>query len=339
MTETALEKQTAAALNPDLLRAYPVLAGEPLSEALAFRLGQLSGPDILDLASLAHKVRIRYAPSLQLCTILNAKSGACTENCRFCSQSSHHSSGIEVYPLLSPEAMLAAADRAYAHGVRTFGLVTSGAGYGRVTPEVKQILDTVTQIRNRYADMEVCASVGMISAEVARALAECGIGHFNINLQVDPGRYAELISTTHAAQDRIQTIRELHAHGIGVCSGGILGVGESMDDRIRLALALRTLDPDVIPLNVLLPIAGTALEHQPFLPVSEVVKTFAIFRLLHPAKTIKFAAGRETRMKDFQGLLMLSGANGFLTGGYLTTRGRDTEEDQSLARDLRAFGA
>ena len=125
--------------------------------------------------------------------------------------------------------------------------------------------------------------------------------------------------------------------GVGVCCGGILGLGETMWDRVEMAYALKELNVDVIPLNVLIPIEGTALQDQTLTPVAEIAKTFALFRLINPKKTIKFAAGRETRMKDFQGLLMLAGVNGMLTGGYLTTRGRDTEEDNAFINDLNSF--
>ncbi len=158
-----------------------------------------------------------------------------------------------------------------------------------------------------------------------------------MNIQVNPLRYQELIATTHLVDDRIKTVKLLKKHGIKACTGGILGVGERMEDRIEMAYVLKDLEVDVIPLNVLIPIAGTPLEHQKPLPASEIVKTFAIFRLVHPNKIIKFATGRESCMKDFQSLILLSGANGFLTGGYLTTRGRGSDEDLRLLEDLEGF--
>ncbi|RMG38195.1 MAG: biotin synthase BioB, partial [Methanobacteriota archaeon] len=186
-------------------------------------------------------------------------------------------------------------------------------------------------------ELNVCASLGILGEEPAAALAEAGICHYNHNLQVNPAKYSELVATTHEVDERIQTIRNLKKYGVEVCSGGIIGLGETMEDRVKLALVLRDLDVDVIPLNVLIPIEGTPVEKIKPVSVMEVAKTFAIFRLIHPGKPIKFAAGRETVMKDFQGLLMLAGANGYLTGGYLTTRGRSIEEDKRFHSALEDF--
>ncbi len=324
-------------VHPDVHAAYAVLSGQSLDRGLALRLSQLEGPDILDLASLAHKVRLAFAPADHLCTILNAKSGACSEDCSFCAQSSHHTAAIAVYPLLSSGQILEAAGRAYSQGIRTFGLVTSGWGWKEITPEVEAVLSAIRDLHARYPDLAVCGSFGILSEEAAAALSAAGIVHYNLNLQVAPGRYADLVSSTHTAAERVETIRRLQRHGIKICAGGIIGLGETMADRIDLALTLAALNVDVIPLNVLLPLPGTPLERQPAVAVAEIVKTFALFRLLLPAKSIKFAAGRETLLKDFQGLLMLAGASGFLTGGYLTTRGRDIGEDQAFARALAGF--
>ncbi len=325
-------------VHPDIQAAYDVLEGKPLDKSLALKLAALKGNDILDLISLAHRVKTRFAPQGDMCTIMNAKSGACPENCKFCAQSAHHQAEVEEYPLVSTEHMLADAQRAYANGVRVFGLVTSGTGYETRTPEFDRIVSSVRALRQALPDLHVCVSVGMLTEPLVAALAAEGVYRYNLNLQVNPAKYHELISSTHTAAARIETIRLLQAHGIGTCTGGILGLGESMEDRVELAYAVRELNIDVIPLNVLIPIAGTPLEHQPLAPVAEIAKTFAIFRLVNPTKVIKFAAGRETRMKDFQGLLMLAGANGFLTGGYLTTRGREAGEDRAFWSELEMFG-
>lgn len=326
-------------LHPDVQAAYAVLDGRPLDRELALRLSRLEGPDILDLASLAHKVKQAFAPADHLCTILNAKSGACPEDCAFCAQSGHHAAAIEVYPLLSCGQILEAAGRAYSQGIRTFGLVTSGRGWDELTPEAQAVLAAIRALHEQYPDLAVCGSFGILSEAVVSALAEAGILRYNLNLQVAPDRYADLVSSTHTAAERMDTLRRLKRHGIQLCTGGIIGLGETPADRVELAMTLAGLDADVVPLNVLLPLAGTALERQPAVPVSDLVKTFALFRLILPAKVIKFAAGRETKLKDFQGLLMLSGASGFLTGGYLTTRGRDIAEDQAFARELAGFSA
>ena len=158
-----------------------------------------------------------------------------------------------------------------------------------------------------------------------------------MNLQTNPERYAELISDTHTIDEKIHTIRYLQKYEVSICCGGIFGLGETWRDRVKMAFACRELDVDGIPLNVLLPIPGTPLEKRPVMEPGDVAKAFSIFRLVNPTKTIKFAAGRETSMKDFQGLLMLAGMNAIITGGYLTTRGRSIEDDQRFIRHLERF--
>lgn len=336
-TQSIEDVPVTTCLHPLVAEAYSVLEARPLPRRLADALSALKGPDLLDLLSLAHKVRLKFAPPHHACTIMNAKSGACTEDCRFCAQSAHHDAAIDRYGLVDQAAMVSAAGQAYAGGVRSFGLVTSGRGYLDGSDEFERILDGIRAIHTAYPDLNICASLGQLSRPNVQALAQAGIAHYNINLQVAPEKYSQLIATTHTIEDKLRTIEWLHQAGIRTCVGGILGLGETMADRLDMAYALKDLDVEVIPLNVLIPIPGTPLENSSGISVAEAVKTFALFRLIHPLKTIKFAAGRETRMKDFQGLLMLAGANGFLTGGYLTTRGRKVEEDLSFREGLKGF--
>ncbi len=324
-------------INETIGKAYKVLEGKEISQEEALLLAKIEGEDILDLVSLANKVKNRFASEIHKCTIMNAKSGMCSENCSYCAQSSHNHAETEVYDLKDKDSILDAARVSYGNGVRNFGIVTSGYGFKKINKDFQNILDAVDAIHNEMPDMGVCASLGILSEETANALADHGIRHYNNNLQVNPEKYAELIATTHTVEERIKTIRLLKKAGIKCCTGGILGLGENMEDRVKLAFTLKELDVDVIPLNVLIPIKGTPMENRPFIPAAEVAKTFALFRLINPTKDIKFAAGRETRMNDWQGFLMLAGANGFLTGGYLTTRGRDTQMDLRLENDLEGF--
>ena len=327
-------------LHTAIQEAYRVLeTGTPIQKDAARELAMISGEDTLDLISLANKVKNKYCHGMHSCSIVNAKSGVCRENCRFCAQSAHHHAEIDVYGLVDPSDIVKHAETVYNSGIRYFGIVTSGSGYKKIDEEFHQILTTIDLLSQTFPDMNVCLSLGMLSQDTVKALAECKVSHYNINLQVNPDRFAELIANTHEIHEKIETIQMLKAYGISVCCGGILGVGETMEDRVNLTFTLQKLDVDVIPLNVLVPIPGTPLEHQPPIPVTEIAKTFAIMRLVNPTKTIKFAAGRETVMKDFQGLLMLSGANGFLTGGYLTTRGREIRDDKEFVARLAAFCA
>lgn len=319
-------------------QAARVLEGGALTreEALALAL-EVHGPDILDLVSLANKVRDRFAPQIVACSIINAKSGVCSQNCRFCAQSGHHATDIETYPLLDPEALLAGAREAWDSGVRAYGIVTSGFGYLEPDGEFHKILAVMDRIHGELPELKLCVSIGILSKETARLLAEHHAWRYNMNLQTAPARYAELISSTHTVEAKIETIRFLQEYGVSICCGGIFGLGESWTDRVDMALAVRELDADGIPLNVLLPIPGTPLEKLEVMEPAEVAKAFAIFRLVNPARMIKFAAGRETTMKDFQGLLMLAGMNSMITGGYLTTRGRSVEEDKEFIRHLENF--
>ena len=324
-------------LNENIVSAYKVLDGMELSREEALELAKLEGEDILDLVSLANKVKNKYASEIHKCTIMNAKSGKCSENCSYCAQSAHYEAEAEVYDLKDKASILEAARNSYTNGVRNFGIVTSGYGFKKINSDFQNILDAIDAIHEEMPDMGVCASLGILSEETAEALADHGIRHYNNNLQVNPEKYAKLIATTHTVDERIDTVKLLKKAGVKCCTGGILGLGENMEDRVALAFALKKLDVDVIPLNVLIPIKGTPMQDRPLLPAAEVAKTFAIFRLINTTKDIKFAAGRETRMNDWQGFLMLAGANGFLTGGYLTTRGRDTTMDARLEEDLAGF--
>ncbi|MCR4575194.1 MAG: biotin synthase BioB [Lentisphaeria bacterium] len=323
---------------PAVEKSYCVLDGEPLTEALAMELTELKGNDILDIVSLANKVRDKFAAKSEPCSIINAKSGVCSQNCKFCAQSAHFHTKIETYALLDREKIVAAAKAVYDEGVRMYGIVTSGYGYQNTEDiEFQKILLTIDTLRTTFPDMRVCASIGILSDETAKALADHGLYRYNMNLQTNPERYAELISDTHTIDEKVQTIKYLQKYGVTICCGGIFGLGESWRDRVKMAFACREQDVDGIPLNVLLPIPGTPLEANRIMEPCDVAKAFAIFRLVNPTKVIKFAAGRETTMKDFQGLLMLSGMNSFITGGYLTTRGRSIEEDYRFLSCLQGF--
>ncbi len=325
-------------LNPLILNAGKVLDGHVLSRAEALELGeQIHGPDLLDLISLANKVRVKFCGDIVPCSIINAKSGVCSQNCRFCAQSAHYDTQVECYPLLDKAEVLKAAGEIVSAGVAFFGYVTSGIGYTEPNDEFMTILDTLDELHRCYPELKLCVSLGILSRETARMLSEHHVSRYNMNLQVSPQRYAELIATTHTIEEKIQTIKYLQEFGLDICCGGIFGLGETMADRVDMALAVRDLKVQGSPLNILLPIKGTPVGDQPIFSPAEAAKSFAIYRLINPALQIKFTAGRETIMKDFMGLLMLSGASSLMTGGYLTTRGRSIEEDAKFIEDLSAF--
>lgn len=324
-------------MHPVIIEAYRVLDGEPVTPELAARLLTLPPDYVMDLISLAGKVQSIYAPAPHMCTITNAKSGSCGEDCRYCAQSSHYSARIETYPLRSADSILADAERTVQNGVEHFGIVTSGYGYPEWNAEFDAILNLIAAVHSRFPELKVCASLGILGDRTAQGLAEAGIAHYNHNLQVNPSNYGRFVATTHTVEERVNTVLLMKHCGVKTCVGGIFGLGESDRDRLELAFVLRELDVEVVPLNVLVPIEGTPLAKAPSVSALEAARMFALYRLILPRKTIKFAAGRETVMKDFQGLLMLAGANGMLTGGYLTTRGRETGEDRKMLDELRRF--
>ena len=326
-------------VKPCIQNAYKVLEGQNLTREEALELAyEVHGEDILDLISLANKVRHRFAEQITPCSIINGKSGKCSENCKFCAQSAYHHTGIETYPLLPREKVLEAAEKAYNSGIRRFGYVLSGVGFKKTDdPEFRQILDTLDYLHEKLPGMAICVSMGILSRECVQELAKHHVWRYNMNLQTNPERYHELIATTHSIEDKIRTVEYLKEAGITNCTGGIYGLGETWEDRVDMAFAVKKLDVEGSPLNVLLPIPGSALENQEILHPAEVAKCFAIFRLINPTKMIKFAAGRETVMKDFQGLLMLSGLNAKITGGYLTTRGRSVADDMKFMEQLNEF--
>ena len=325
-------------INPLIDNAYKVLDGKELSRCEGVELANgVQGADILDLVSLANKVRIKFAPPFQCCSIINAKSGRCGENCRFCAQSAHHCTKIETYPVLPVQEVLDAARKVYEEGVRIFGYVTSGRGWKKVDDDFRLILGTMDALHASFPDMHLCVSLGILAEDCVRELAAHHVWRYNMNIQTSPAKYSELIANTHTIEEKIETIRLMQKYGITNCTGGIFGLGETWEDRVDMAFAIKELHVEASPLNVLLPIPGTPLEKQGVMAPADVAKCFALFRLINPTMTLRFCAGRETTMKDFQGLQMLSGLNALMTGGYLTTRGRALVDDMKFAERLGGF--
>jgi biotin synthase len=323
-------------MHPSIEKAYRILDGQPLDYKDALELILLKGDDTLDLISLAHKIKLRYRKGNHICSIINAKSGKCSEDCRFCAQSSHYDTSCDAFPMLDTDTIVKEACIAYEAGITHFGIVTSGFGYPEYTDEFQKLISVIDIIKNELPSLEVCASLGVLGEDTAKALCGKGIAHYNHNIQVTPEKYGELVSLSHTVTRRINTVKLIKKYGANTCCGGIFGIGETPEERVELAFALRDMDIDIIPLNVLIPIKGTPYADYNTVSAFETVKAFAVMRLVNPDKIIKFGAGRETVMKDFQGLIMLI-ADGFISGGYLTVRGRSVEEDKRLLYELSAF--
>lgn len=285
-----------------------------------------------ELIVLANKVRQEFAGSkIELCSIMNAKSGLCAEDCKFCAQSSRHKTGANTYSLKTKEEMIEAARRAKEIGAERFDIVTSGDRLRG--EELKVIADAIYEITSKLG-IKMCVSLGCMDKEGFALLKKSGLSRYHHNIETSPSYFSKIV-TTHTFEDRIKTIKAAKSAGLEVCSGGIIGMGETLDDRIEMALILKELDVDSVPINVLVPIKGTALESQERLSCSEAIRTIAFFRIILKDKIIKIAAGRESVLKDFQGTAFMAGANGMLIGGYLTIKGREVADDWRLVDEIK----
>lgn len=284
-----------------------------------------------ELILMADKIRQEFVGSnIELCNIMNAKSGLCDQDCKFCAQAGRHKSGAPVYPLKSKEEMLEQARRAKEIGADRFDIVTSGDNLS--TEELNRICSVISEITNKIG-IKMCASLGTLDEEAFRLLKQAGLSRYHHNIETSENYFSNIV-TTHTFQDRINTIKAAKKAGLQVCSGGIIGMGETLQDRVDMALCLKDLDVDSVPLNVLVPIKGTPFETSLSFSCNEVIRTIAIFRIILEDKIIKIAAGRESVLKDFQALGFMAGANGMLIGGYLTIKGRDVEQDWKLVREV-----
>lgn len=286
---------------------------------------------LADLIKKADDERRRHPVYLDVCTITNAKSGLCSEDCKFCAQSSHHSADIEVYPLKTKEIMIEEAKAAKRNGAKRFGIVTSGNTL--TEDELKIIEETYIEIRRNSIEIQLCGSLGALSEKQLRRLKDAGLERYHHNIETSRSFYPKIVST-HTFDERVNTIKAAKNAGLEVCSGGIIGLGEIWQDRIDMALTLKDLNVDSVPVNILVPVKGTAMENANFITPIDAVRTIAMFRIILGGRTIKVAAGRETVMKDYQAMCFAAGANGMLIGGYLTTRGRPVEEDKKFIGEI-----
>jgi biotin synthase len=319
-----------------------VIGGQHITKEQALELTLIEGQeDILALAEAADRIRrVCCGNVVDLCSIINVKSGNCSENCSFCSQSAHHQGeDSPIYGLKSADEILANAKAAEAAGAKRFCLVSQGRGPKYNSPkstEFEQILATVNRIIEE-TNIKPCCALGELSLEQAQALKEAGVTRYNHNLEASENFYPQVV-TTHTWQDRVQTVKNLKAAGIQACTGGIVGMGESWEDRVDLAIALRELDVESVPINLLNPRAGTPLGHNYKLDVFEAVKAIAIFRFILPQQILRYAGGREAVMGDMQALGLQAGINAMLVGNYLTTLGQPADQDQAMLAELGLVG-
>ncbi len=294
-------------------------------------LARLPESETLDLLACSHKItRAAKSRELILCSILNAKSGFCTEDCAFCAQSSHHRTNIPRYDLETEEAMVEAARVRHQAGATHYSMVTSGLML--TDQEIAAVCGAGRRV-GEETGMKVCASLGTLTPEKAARLRESGITTYHHNLETARS-FFDQVCTTHAYDEDIATLKIVRAAGLKVCSGGIMGLGESWEQRVEFACTLRELDVDRIPLNFLNPIPETRMENRPLLPPLEALKCIALLRFINPEKDILICGGREVTLKDFQSWIFFAGANGVLVGNYLTTQGRDARQDREMIQDF-----
>ena len=283
-----------------------------------------------DILFLAEKiVQKTKGNTVFLCSILNAKSGVCEEDCAFCAQSEFHDTGVSVYPLLSEKEIIEKALFMHEKGATHFSIVTSG--YALTDSDIERVCSSVKTIKEK-TDLTLCGSLGMLSLENARKLVQSGMERYHHNLETAPSHF-DKICTTHSYKEDIQTVLTAKKAGFKVCSGGIFGLGESLAQRVEFAFTLKELDVDTVPVNFLSPVKGTKLEKQKILDPLEALFCIALVRIVNPEKSVTICGGREITLKDFQSWVFKAGANGLMIGNYLTTQGRNIEDDLDMIRD------
>lgn len=311
-----------------------VLAGGELTrEDVLWLLGLENTADRFDLICWANRVREHFkGDRVHLCSIVNAKAGGCSEDCKFCAQSAFYQTDSPRYGFVDPEPVQAAAEEAARNGVTALGLVAAWKGLdeGPMLDEVCARFAELKQLGRVRPD----ASLGILKSQrVADRLAAAGVECYNHNLETSR-RFFPQQCTTHTYDDRLRTIGFLKQAGIRICSGGILGLGETVEDRCDLMFALKEVDPSFVPLNVLNPIPGTPFEKNAPLTPLTILQTVACFRLVLPRAEIMLAGGRTVNLRDLQSLSFFAGASALMVGNYLTTLNQPVEKDLQMLRDL-----
>lgn len=304
-----------------------VLAGEQITKDEALKLYE---QPLEELCSKADEIRKHFCSNgFDICTIINGKSGKCSENCKFCAQSAHNHTGAAEYPLLSAEEITDQAKLNDSQGVLRYSIVTSGRHL--TDEEVDKMCDAVRRIKSE-TNISVCVSFGLLDEQQYRKLKEAGATRVHNNLETSERNFSN-ICTTHTFSDKVKAIRAAQAAGLTVCSGGIMGLGETPEDRIDMALTLRELGIKSVPVNMLNPIPGTPMGDNKRLTLEDMRRIVAVYRFILPDASIRLAGGRGL-MGDKGESCFKSGANAAISGDMLTTAGITVETDMKLVKEL-----
>jgi biotin synthase len=308
-----------------------VLSGKKITMNEAKQLLELDNKHLTELTGAANTIcREMNGDVVDVECLINAKSGNCAEDCAFCAQSGRYKTDIKKYPFLSKDIILDAAAKAKSGGARSFCLVCAW----REPPEedFDDVCSVVRDIQDKVG-IDVNCSLGFLTEKRAKKLKELGVNRYNHNLESSKSFFDKMCST-HTFYDRVNTARIVKSCGLKLCSGGILGMGETEEQRLELAFQASELEPEEFPVNILIPRAGTPLANSKPLDPMEVIKTIAVYRFILPRSIIKIAGGREVHLGDLQSLALLGGANGIITGGYLTVGGNEAEQDIRMIKEL-----
>ncbi|WP_409348133.1 biotin synthase BioB [Paenibacillus gyeongsangnamensis] len=306
------------------------IAGEAISEQEGLAVLEADNDDVLPLMQAAYTVRRHYfGKKVKLNMIINAKSGLCPEDCGYCSQSIVSTAPVKKYSMLDKETLLAGAREAMSRKAGTYCIVA--AGKGPTDKELDQVVEAVKEIRETMP-LKICACLGILKEEQAERLADAGVHRYNHNLNTSRANYPS-ITTTHTYDQRVETVGKVKTYGMSPCSGVIIGMGETNQEIVEMAYALRELDADSIPINFLNAIPGTPLENAGRTPAMKALKVLALFRFICPSKEIRVAGGREVNLRTLQPLSLYA-ANSLFVGDYLTTAGQEVTTDHQIIEDL-----
>lgn len=308
------------------------LKGEGITYEEGLEIAKFSDSDIFKLIAVTDEVRTHFkGTEVNMCSIVNAKSGLCKEDCSFCSQSVHFDTGVKEYKMMDSSDIAQAAIDAEKAGSNEFSIVTSGTTVTK-DKDIAVLKDALSQIKDN-TELERCASLGIMKEKDLKELKDAGLESFHHNLETSRSYFPQ-VCTTHSYDDDYNTVKRAKDLGFYVCSGGIMGLGEGWEHRVELAQTLKELNVDSIPINFLNPRPGTPLENAEELTPMDCLKIIAIFRLTLPTKDILVCGGRELNLRELQPLMFSAGANGTMLGNYLTTKGRASETDLQMIKDL-----